>query len=272
MSIKKIMAGAVASVMALSTMAVAASAANYDTIVMYADANWGFSTMDANTFVPPTTVVDKDGTYTVSSGTPMWTDEETGDDVPAVSGAAGVFCVDIEGLATLKNAGKDAEGYDTCVTAADKMAFAKAAGINVSDVKVSIVKEDGSTADVAVDQGNILFGDIEGNGKIRIEIYNQYGDTKDAPAVNVDDLNGATEINVTFTISGIDAAAEDNASDDNAAADDTAAADDNAAAGDTAAPTTGDKGAADTGVEGVAVVAGLAIIAAGAVVVAKKRG
>lgn len=42
-------------------------------------------------------------------------------------------------------------------------------------------------------------------------------------------------------------------------------------AGDTSAPTAGDKGAADTGVEGVAVVAGLAILAAGAIAVAKKR-
>ena len=41
--------------------------------------------------------------------------------------------------------------------------------------------------------------------------------------------------------------------------------------GDTTTTTT-DKTSADTGVEGVAVVAGLAIIAAGAVVVAKKRG
>ena len=44
-----------------------------------------------------------------------------------------------------------------------------------------------------------------------------------------------------------------------------------AGTGNTSAPTT-DKQNANTGVEGVAVVAGLAIIAAGAVVVAKKRG
>lgn len=45
-----------------------------------------------------------------------------------------------------------------------------------------------------------------------------------------------------------------------------------AAAGDTSAPAaTTDKNNADTGVEGVAAVAGIAIVAAGAVVVAKKR-
>ena len=42
-------------------------------------------------------------------------------------------------------------------------------------------------------------------------------------------------------------------------------------AGDTDADDTDDKGNADTGVEGVAAVAGLAIVAAGAIVVAKKR-
>lgn len=44
------------------------------------------------------------------------------------------------------------------------------------------------------------------------------------------------------------------------------------AAGDTAAETAGDsKGNADTGIEGVAVVAGIAVVAAGAVLVSRKR-
>lgn len=43
------------------------------------------------------------------------------------------------------------------------------------------------------------------------------------------------------------------------------------AGGDTQTPTGGDKTNADTGVEGVAVVAGLAIISAGAIIVSKKR-
>ncbi len=44
-----------------------------------------------------------------------------------------------------------------------------------------------------------------------------------------------------------------------------------AGAVDTTAPTTGDKQSPDTGVEGVAAVAGLAVVAAGAVVLSKKR-
>ena len=59
-----------------------------------------------------------------------------------------------------------------------------------------------------------------------------------------------------------------------AAADETPAADDNTAA-DAEAPaattTTTEKGSPDTGVEGIAAVAGVAVVAAGAVVLSKKR-
>ncbi len=85
---------------------------------------------------------------------------------------------------------------------------------------------------------------------------------------------------IEFTVTGLGGGAEDTAADDTAtddtAADDTAT-DDTAdttadtTTDDTADTTTGDKTTPDTGVEGVAAVAGLAIVAAGAVIVAKKR-
>ena len=259
MNVKKFMAGAVASVMAVSAMAVAANA--YDAVVKYADSSWGFNTMNDD-FAAPTVTVDKDGTYTVKSGTPKWLDQETGSEEDAVSGDALVFCVDIAGLSTDKKAGKGADGYDDCKTGADKMAFAKAAGIEVSDVKVSVTKADGSTADVAVDQSKVIFGDIEGNGAIRIEIYNEYGDTKNDAPIKVSDCADATEIAVTFTIKGISAADASGSSDNATGSDEN---------GGTDGAGTDDKNTPDTGVEGVAVVAGLAIVAAGAVVVAKKR-
>ena len=252
MNTKKFMAGAVASVLAVSAMAATASA--YDAKIMYADSSWAVVDMDGASI----TTVTGDGTYTVKSAFPAWTDEETGDETPAVSGDALVFCVDIADLSAAKGAGKGADGYDDCKTAADKMAFAKAAGIEVSDVKVSITKEDGSTANVAVDQSKIYYGDIEGNGAIRIEIYNEYGDTKNDAPITPADLTGAVDISITFTVKGIDEAP---------------AGGNPPAPGETAGPGADpNKGTPDTGVEGVAVVAGLAIIAAGAVVVAKKRG
>lgn len=53
--------------------------------------------------------------------------------------------------------------------------------------------------------------------------------------------------------------------------DPTGTPDTGSAAGDTDKPTNDNKGNADTGVEGVAVVAGIAVIAAGAIVISKKR-
>ena len=146
------------------------------------------------------------------------------------------------------------------------MEFAKSKGINVTDVKITQVK-DGETTEVAVDSNKILFGDIEGNGKLRIELYNEYGDTKNDAPLKVSDLFFNEKLEVTFTISGIDAILNGGST----TPDETDAPATDAPATD--APTAGDstKDNTNTGVEGVAAVAGVAIVAAGAVIVAKKR-
>lgn len=279
MKLRKIMAGIIATSVA-GTMAVAASA-QYDAFVMYASGNWYPSIMDASghtedpssgtvtEWTPGTQEITKDGTYTVSISDIKCSgiDEETGDETMLKVDASGavVFNVDIADLAKDLGVGVDAEGYDALKTGAEKMEFAKSKGINVTDVKISQVK-DGETTEVAVDSSKILFGDIEGNGKLRIELYNQFGDTKDAAPLNVSDIFFNEKLDVTFTISGIDAILGGNTTPDetDAPATDAPATD---------APTTGDssKPNSNTGVEGVAAVAGVAIVAAGAVIVAKKR-
>ena len=279
MKLRKIMAGIIATSVA-GTMAVAASA-QYDAFVMYASGNWYPSIMDASghtedpssgtvtEWTPGTQEITKDGTYTVSISDIKCSgiDEETGDETMLKVDASGavVFNVDIADLGTALGIGKDCEGYDDLKTGAEKTAFAKSKGINVTDVKISQVK-DGETTEVAVDSSKILFGDIEGNGKLRIELYNQFGDTKDAAPLNVSDIFFNEKLDVTFTISGIDAILGGNTTPDetDAPATDAPATD---------APTTGDssKPNSNTGVEGVAAVAGVAIVAAGAVIVAKKR-
>ncbi len=279
MKLRKIMAGIIATSVA-GTMAVAASA-QYDAFVMYASGNWYPSIMDASghtedpssgtvtEWTPGTQEITKDGTYTVSISDIKCSgiDEETGDETMLKVDASGavVFNVDIADLGTALGVGKDCEGYDDLKTGAEKMEFAKSKGINVTDVKISQVK-DGETTEVAVDSSKILFGDIEGNGKLRIELYNQFGDTKDAAPLNVSDIFFNEKLDVTFTISGIDAILGGNTTPDetDAPATDAPATD---------APTTGDssKPNSNTGVEGVAAVAGVAIVAAGAVIVAKKR-
>ena len=273
MNMKKFMAGAVASVMAMSVMAVAASA--YNGKMMFADGSWAASDMDDENL----TTITGDGTYTVSTNFPAWQDQDTGDETPALANGTTVFCVDIVGLATDKNAGKGTDAFAALEDGdfAGKMAVAKDAGIEVSDVKVTLTDADGNKTDLAVDQSKVYFGDLEGNGNIRIELYNEYGAKSES--IDRSAIVDATDIAVTFTITGIDAAADDGndaATDDGndaATGDGDAATTEpaNPSVGDTSAPTDSNKGNADTGIEGVAIVAGLAIVAAGAVVVAKKR-
>lgn len=278
MKLRKIMAGIIATSVA-GTMAVAASA-QYDAFLMYADADWYPSIMDATghtegtdgtvtEWTAGTAEVTKDGTYTVSIADikASTVDEDTGEEtMGAVQGeGAVVFNVDIADLGTALGFGKDCDGYDKNMSAAEKMELAKSKGVNVTDVKITQVK-DGETTEIAVDSSKVLFGDIEGNGKLRIELYNEYGDTKADPPLKTSDIFFNEGLSVTFTISGIDAILGGNTTPDetDAPATDAPATD---------APTTGDssKPNSNTGVEGVAAVAGVAIVAAGAVIVAKKR-
>ena len=279
MKLRKIMAGIVATSVA-GTMAVAASA-QYDAFVMYASGNWYPALIadasghfeDPNSgavteWTSGTAEVTKDGTYTVSLSNIKGTgvDEETGEEklLPAACEGAAVFNVDIPDLGTTLGIGGNSEGFDANMTPAEKMAFAKSKGVNVTDVKISVVT-DGETTEVPVDSSKILFGDIENNGKLRIELYNQFGDTsKDAP-FNTSDIFFNESLNVTFTITGIDAITGGSIKPTPSTT--------TAAPADTTKPTTGDstKPNTNTGVEGVAAVAGVALLAAGAVVVAKKR-
>ena len=180
--------------------------------------------------------------------------------VPATAEGVTVFCVDIADLAADLGVGKGSDAYEalgSSATAADKMALVKDAGSEISDVVITTTNSDGTETNIAVDESKLYYGDIEGNGKLRLEIYNAYGDTsKDAPidpaSVVFDD-----SMSVTFTITGIGGS-------DDVATDATESTTD-------AETTTPDKGSPDTGVEGIAAVAGVAVLAAGAVIVSKKR-
>lgn len=93
----------------------------------------------------------------------------------AVAGAAdfGVFVIDIEGM------------------------FAGAPEATAVLDKVEI---DGS--ELSFDAAKIKYGDIEEKGNYRIEIYNQYGDTKNDSPVNQATAVGSS-LKLTFTVSGL---------------------------------------------------------------------
>lgn len=53
------------------------------------------------------------------------------------------------------------------------------------------------------ESARLVCGDLEENGRMRIEIYNQYGATASAPAVDLDMLTFQKNMVITFTLSGI---------------------------------------------------------------------
>lgn len=106
--------------------------------------------------------------------------------------------------------------------------------------------------DIAVDASKVIYGDIEEKGNYRIEIYNQYGDTKaDSPVEQATPV--AESLAITFTVSGLGAAAD-------APADTTA---DAPAADSTTTP-------AATGNTSAAALAGVMAVAAAAAFAVKK--
>lgn len=251
MNIKKFFAGAAASALSVSVLAVAANA--YTAELYYASGDW-YAQTDVKA---ANCEVDGSGTYTITAGWAKVADEETGDEMNPVSSGVTVLVVDIPQLGTDLGVSQD-EDYDM-----SKCTF--------SDVKLVI-----GGNNIPVDNSKLLWGDPEDKGNLRLEIYNAYGatstDQKYDPAtspINPDDVvawednDAETSVTFTLTIAGESAEATE--------ATEAPAATEAPTAGNTSAPATSDKNNADTGVEGVAAVAGAAIIAAGAIVVAKKR-
>ncbi|MCV9385109.1 hypothetical protein [Reichenbachiella ulvae] len=63
--------------------------------------------------------------------------------------------------------------------------------------------EEPAGTEVAFDNSKLVIGDLEGNGNLRLEIYNEFGSTISDPGLNTGDLSFASSIEVTFTLSGI---------------------------------------------------------------------
>ena len=297
MKLRKVLAGAMAAAVAVSAMAVSASAEKMEEgvfIIGFGDADWKASFWGKDGDVldssyETTAKLEGNGTYTVvldlSKGynNVNWIDEDTGDIIDLTTGnSIGAMGIQIYG------------DYPTL-------------GCDITSVKI-----DGK--DMAL-QG-VSFTNDEDGGR-RTNIYNAWASfnadehlTTDASKatstlISIDDLGEWTKVEVTFDVYGLDEAADDAAADEDVAADDAAAdedvaaddaadedvaaddaADEDVAADDVAdeapadeAPVAGDvdaavdstKGSPDTGVADVAAVAGLAIVAAGAVLVSKKR-
>ena len=56
---------------------------------------------------------------------------------------------------------------------------------------------------LAFDNTKLAYGDIEENGKLRLELFNEYGSTKEDPPLATSDLASFNSLEVTFTLSGV---------------------------------------------------------------------
>ena len=260
---KKFMTKIVAVASAIAMMGTMAMAADCTAFLMYADANWQHDNWSAASNGVDTTVSGA-GDYTVSL--PV-SEIETDSATDADANGAVVFCVDIVGFAAEIGAESE-DKIDEELEDADKIAALKAlvndAGYEVKNVVVSV---DGDEF-YAFDDADVIYGDIESNGNLRIEIYNAYGlnaedETLLAEIASAEALTATSEISVSFTLAEVEVEVEEDA-------EETATED--AAATATATATPAANASAKTG-DSTAMIAlsALAVISLAGVVVLKKR-
>ncbi|MBQ8171901.1 MAG: NPXTG-anchored protein [Oscillospiraceae bacterium] len=268
MKITKILAGLAASVVAVSAMAATSFAASSLTllepgqaILGFGDADWkaaGWGKEEATALdLSYFTLADvtADGTYTVG--------------------------IDL-------SAGYTADGFEDEETG-ELLVMTTANGIGAMGINLNLDAEDESYNNVNINIVSVKFDGVETikdgatsytnaeDGAKRSNVMNQWAnydatkadhltlDPDTATSVMTDFSGEWTTCEVTFEVTGMPAADTGATGGDDAG--DNAGSD---ASGDVNAPTT-DKQSPDTGVEGVAAVAGVAVLAAGAVLVSKKR-
>ena len=215
MNVKKWLLGLMTFAAMFVLCAVCAGAENTHTAyIKYADNNWYPSVLDGSgytdsgvgtvtTWKAGNCNISESGTYTVSvSDIKISTiDEETGEEImESVNGeGAVILAVDIQDISAVLGLGKGSKGFDRIATSKGRMDFAKSKGADVKDIKITQVK-DGKATDIPVDMSKIYFGDIEGNGNFRIEIYSDYGDTLYDPPIDTEKIDFNESLSVQFTI------------------------------------------------------------------------
>ena len=152
----------------------AAASKSYQAGLSYAEASWGYQIWGDDKIT-----VEGDGVYTFTINPNQ-----------ACSGAA-VWVIDIPGMSS------DLDNKDAVI-------------VNVK----SIVLDDGATvirghgiSKAIFDNSKLRFGDLEGNGKIRLDIYNEYGDTGSDCGLDKSLVNFSDVMTLTFRISGLSGAA-----------------------------------------------------------------
>ena len=252
MNVKKIIAAAAASVVAVSTMAVAASAANYAGLYFQTN-TYGFrnnlaqgraiywdefdEAADYATWEYTDVEITGDGQYTVSFNKSIEQDTN--------AGAENAW--NILGLQT----NISHNDYPDVQITIDSL---KVDGVEVADAKNGVCGYEESK--ISIDS----YSDgCHGITDTIVDVYSigLFNNWNTDQQIIDPSASFGGKVELTFTITGLGSAGGDEG--------------EASGTGDTNAATNSNKGNADTGIEGVAVVAGIAVLAAGAIIVAKKR-
>ncbi|MGN1156899.1 MAG: hypothetical protein ACI4TK_12045, partial [Agathobacter sp.] len=177
-TLKRVLSMAMALVLLVGGLAVLpteAKGAEFTAALNFADRNWGYSTWTDTPVEGATTTVNGSGTYTVTLDA-----TKAGADGTTPCSGVQVFCFDIVGAIT--------------------------GGVSY-EIESLKVLADGK--EVAVDMTKVKTGDLEEKGNYRIEIYNEYGSTKDdSPIGDPTAFSFASTLTVEVTLKEVAAPTE----------------------------------------------------------------
>ena len=254
MKLRKILAAVAASAVATAAMATVASAADYNAYIAFQTTSWSFrNDWTEASYGQASDYFDK---YIVwgSGDTPEETFPQYEDnfdyDINGYVLPATYVDATITGDGTYTVEAKDIDWSVTGDKGFNSLGISTtlpAEGVTISDVKLYV---DGAEA-LAYDAG-VVEG-LDNNQYLKINVINIWN----SDCTTYDGAFPAESLKVEFTVSGLGGGE--------------AASDDAAAAGDVDASTDSSKGSPDTGIEDVAVIAGLALVAGAGIAFTRKR-
>jgi len=165
-----------------------AESGEYAAFLMIADDEWSGAWYNQDPGTSGDTVVTGDGIYEVKAST-----ESIGVAEGAQFGTLSVLLVDIVdfGSAILQTNGYSYKDTQYISSTDDENCILT---VNVA-LFVDGVK-------MGVDQDLVVFGNLEGNHRLRIELYNVWGSTADAPAISESAFAPTDEVVIVFSIEG----------------------------------------------------------------------
>ncbi len=138
---------------------------DFQAYMVFSDGTWTTQNWSYNDNGNASCIVNGDGVYTMM--------------IDGAGSGLGIFAIDVLGLGT-------ACGGTDGITA-----------------KIIKLEADVAKSGIKVNTSNLVFGDIESNGRLRLELYNEYGESKANPVVDVTKLVCNKNMAVTFKLGGI---------------------------------------------------------------------